>query len=242
MPTLLLTRPQSDSEKLSQELYQDGFECLIAPMLEILPLDFVMPDFEDYDGAFITSGNAVQILCDHKDFKNSAFDASVYCTGAQTHDALKDKGFTNVQMIEGVAKDLVKYLSDKAGQKFIHLRGVHAAFPLEKVLKKKNVQVISLPIYTAQKAQEIDAEIIQAIKSRTVNGVVLYSKRTAESFLAIAKKQDFIKDLQPVDIFCISKSVQLYVHSFFKGQGKDNFYIADKADGGGMRTLIKSAY
>lgn len=243
--TILLTRPIADSQEIAAYCKELGFTTLMAPMLNIEKLDYEMPAPADFSALIFTSANAVKIFCDGAGFDKAYFKKPVFCVGPQTKGTLESYGFQKIKVMAENGKKLCKEIVDYTAQNgsfdkpILHIRGEHSAFPIEKSLKKKNIQVSALPVYSARQANDVNDQVLQALKGQEIKAVLLYSKRTAEAFLDILKRAEVIKYLQDVQILCISRNVQTYVQRACENIPAIHTSAAGQSDGDGMRSLLR---
>lgn len=124
-PLLVLTRPRFQAERFAAEARArlgGDLAVLIAPLLEIVPLEAGPLDAEPPAGFILTSENAAIALPPAA----LAPGAQAWCVGAATAAAARAAGFA-ARAATGNADDLVALLlAERPAGRLVHLRGRHA--------------------------------------------------------------------------------------------------------------------
>lgn len=230
---ILITRPQEAADRFSKELHGQGFEVLSAPMLVIRALEFDAPDLSPYQALIFTSANGVRSFCERVNGR----DFAVYVVGKQTQEEAQDKGFQEIYTANGGTEELVAMIANEApdqGRPFLHVRGVDIAKPLDELLEAEGFNVQNLIVYEADAVAEISPNIVSAIKNSEIEGVMFFSKRTAENFVQLARKNHLLDALKSIKALCISAVVLECVQSL---QWSET-YASDQPDRAGMLALL----
>lgn len=233
-PVILITRPLEDGKKDAGILEREGFDVLLEPMLEIVPLEFSSPDLSNYQAMVVTSANALRVFCDQVEQR----DIKLYVVGQNTADEADDLGFTDVVSADGTAQDLVDLIvvrADKGAASLLHICGEDVSFPLAQALLDQGISVEGLPVYKAQKVDGLSSEGIAQLKDGAIDVVVFYSKRTAENFMRMVDENEFSEALEGIKALCISSGVLECVRLYPWA----NTYVAPTPNREGMLALIK---
>src|SRR5580692_6053979 len=99
---LLVTRPKDDAEETAARLRARGHTTLIAPLIEIRFVDGPNIPLEGVQAILATSSNGVHALAR----RTSRRDVPLFAVGAQTAQAARDAGFSNVKTADGDARKL----------------------------------------------------------------------------------------------------------------------------------------
>lgn len=191
MLTLLLTRPQHQSEEFAAELERrlpGRFRPAFAPILEIAPCPGPI-ETGGYAALVFTSANAVRIFTDsHPERGLPAF-----CVGSNTEDVARAAGF-RTRSADGDARDLARLLAAEAPDPVLHLRGVHAAADLAALLAplRPDLRVDNRIIYD-QVARPLDAATDRAGRTGEFDAVALFSPRSARLFAEAARSWDLAR-------------------------------------------------
>ncbi|MGH1397608.1 MAG: uroporphyrinogen-III synthase [Alphaproteobacteria bacterium] len=231
---VLVTRPKDEAKDYANELQAQGFESLLAPMLDIVSIPFEIPS--DFDALIFTSAQGVRVYVDG----GGAVIGRVFCVGKYTARAACDAGFDDVVDVRGTGADIVDFIvSDAAfaGLKFLHIGGRHVAFPIAEALCQVGLSCVHVPVYEARTVDEIPANIVCAIRESKVDVVTFFSKRTAENFLDLIGKNGLSSHLDTIKCLSISDAViecvRLYKYEW------SGLYVSLKPDRAGMLEQLK---
>jgi uroporphyrinogen-III synthase len=207
MKRLLLTRPEEDSIALRDALRRIRVESFITPMLEIENIPGPAISTENLQGFLVTSANGVRALAARTDKR----ELPMYAVGDATARAAMEMGFGAVTSASGDVDDLatlVKHACDPADGGFFHAAGTVTAGDLSGQLSEAGFQVIREKIYEAKPVDTLPYDAAIALKTRTIQGVVLYSPRTAETFVDRVNKAGLMMMLAHVQLIALSQNVR----------------------------------
>jgi len=203
---LLLTRPVADSEALAALLQAQGHTSLIDPMLEVKPLAVEPPPLEGVTGLLFTSANGVRTFAAKSDRR----DIAAYAVGDRTATAARDAGFARVESAEGDVEALarlVETLRKPEDGALLHVSGAVRAGNLGGVLSAKGYTVQHAALYEAVAATEFTAETRAALEAGALDGVLLFSPRTAKHFVALVQGADLSGKVARLEAWCLSRAV-----------------------------------
>lgn len=207
MTRLLLTRPEEDSIGLRDALAKIQIESLIAPMLEVENIPGPAISTDQLQGFLVTSANGVRALAARTDNR----DLPMYAVGDATARAAMDMGFGAVTSASGDVDDLatlVKHACNPADGGFFHAAGTVTAGDLSGRLAEAGFEVVREQIYEAKSVDTLPQDAAIALKTRTIQGVVLYSPRTAEVFVDRVNKAGLMMTLAHVQLIALSQNVR----------------------------------
>lgn len=232
---ILITRPAAEARAYAAELEAEGFEVLLAPMLEIVPTDFEAPDLADCRGVLFTSVNGVRVFAD----RVSERAVPVYAVGPYTADEAWALGFTDVRAAGGTGADLERLVaaehSPDEGRFFLHVRGDHAALALDEALIARGFAARRLVVYKSVPVLDFEESVLSALRGGRVQAVTFFSRRTAENFMKLAALQRLDGVLESIKSLCISESVLECVRA---GEWL-GAYVCDRPDRNGMMRLLR---
>ncbi len=197
MKKILITRPRSQSDQFANLLARAGFEPIIFPVIEILPLEDISAlisasyDLSLYRWAIFTSVNTVQIVFSHAEIAESIRNAEIKIAaiGAKTAEALKECGI-HISFVpdEYISTAILPGLGD--------LQGVHILYPCAEAVRDELPDAIEdaggivhkIPVYKTVPAP-IDPASLNQLRTG-VNMVVFSSPSTVENFIQVLKKFD----------------------------------------------------
>lgn len=193
---LVVTRPEEDAEALAQRLEALGHEPLIAPLLKIVPRAPELPR-ASWRAVVITSANGARSL----PAGHGLGDTPAFTVGAQSRAAALGAGFKSVTAAggdaAGLASFLVNTLTPAAGP-LLYLSGAETAGDAEGRLRTAGFAVTRVVLYDA-----VAAAALPPFGPRAIDGVLLYSPRTARIWAALAGGTAHAK----ARCFCLSANV-----------------------------------
>lgn len=211
---MLLTRPIAQSRVFAHEVEArfDNVKCLISPLLEIQQTG-VLPTMAPFQALIFTSVNGVQAFASRTDDRRWP----CFCVGDRTTAAAKSQGFAAISA-NGAAPELVELvastLSPSDGE-LLHVRGATAAGDIVTGLAAHGFKVRKSVLYR-QIARPLSTQATKAIAAGEVDGIPLFSPRTAQLLSAIL----IANPAWPLDhttAFCISPNVASVIKSLKLG-------------------------
>jgi len=203
---IIVTRPQSDGERTAAALRARGHHVLVAPLMRVEP---VAADLGGQWGAVIvTSANAPSAIADNP-ARNALYMLPLFAVGQRSAEAARYAGFTNVTSAGGDVHDLVRMLvARQADTKapLLYLAGEDRAADLIVELSTRGIAAEMRIVYRAVTAPFPPA-LIEALKAGEVDAVIHFSRRSADSYVAGAKKADVTRAALAVRHFCLSAQV-----------------------------------
>ena len=222
---IAVTRPQHDAERTAAALRARGHEVLIAPLLKIESVDAALRS--SWGGVIITSANAAHALAAHT-ARSALTKLKLFAVGERSAEAARQVGFKDVTSAGGDVRDLVRVLTEcKADTTapLLYLAGEDRARDLIGELAARGIAAEIAVIYRAA-TLPFPPELATALKDGTVDAVLHYSRRSAESYIAGAKQAGVIKPALGVRHICLS----VQVAEPLKGAGAVDVMIAARPD------------
>lgn len=177
---LLVTRPATDGQALAAELEARGHSVICAPVIDIAMKPDAAPDLTDVKGLAFTSANGVLAF---QPFAAPARHLPAYGVGPQTAAALSAAGFSNVHIAGGDVTSLAQTITDDCPEgPVLHISGRDQAGDLAVTLKAAGCEARRAVLYEARAATELPPAALTALRDKALDGVILYSKRSAEIF------------------------------------------------------------
>ncbi len=185
---LLITRPQQQAEQTAALLKTRGFTPIIEPMLKVELLETPLPQ-ENFDAIILTSSNAIPILTT-KWPASTMRKIPVLATGESTRDQARFAGFHNCDCVQGSALELSEqvpswmqkhHLSQSA--KLLYPCAETRAHDLTIILAAQKIECHPWPTYRTIAATEFTKKSRLKLEIGKIDGVLVYSKRSAQTFL-----------------------------------------------------------
>jgi uroporphyrinogen-III synthase len=201
---LVLTRPKQDSERSAVPLRARAHDVLIAPLMRI---ETIAADLDRHCGAIVvTSANAIAAVAAHE-ARNGLIPLPVYAVGERTANAARAVGFADVTSADGDLRDLVRLISKLPSvsekTRLLYLAGENRAGDLVGDLAAHGIAVEMALVYRAVTVA-FPAELIAALKAKAVDGVLHFSRRSADNYLDGAKKAGIVAQALAGRHFCLS--------------------------------------
>ena len=212
---ILITRPLIDSEDLMGKLFSLGHKIVHIPTLKISAANVGPVDAKKYDAFIFTSANAIRNL----KLKNENTSKICFCVGSITEKIARQKGYNNTISAGGTVNALKNIISnsDKIDKKksIAYFCGDYISSNLDIELKNDGFQIDKIINYTSEKITDLNEENNKIINNHPPDIIFIYSKRSAESFIEIAKKYSLNGLMTESRVLCISEKVL----SVFKNSG-----------------------
>ena len=200
---LLVTRPAADGQALAAELEARGHSVICAPVIDIATKPDAAPDLTDVKGLAFTSANGVRAF---QPFAAPARHLPAYGVGPQTAAALSAAGFSSVHIAGGDVTSLARTITDDCPEgPVLHISGRDQAGDLAATLKAAGCEARRAVLYEARAATELPPAALTALRDNALDGVILYSKRSAEIFYRLAGAANL--DASLPQAFCLSAGV-----------------------------------
>ncbi len=235
---LIVTRPRGDSEELARLLRDQGHTVVIEPLLEIVPRDTSLPDPDRFQGLLVTSANGVRCLgsCDPAP---GFYTLPVFAVGDASREAALEAGFSNVKSASGdlgALADLVSHTVDPARGPLLYPTGSKIAGDLKGLLESRGYAVERAVLYDAVARERLEAGTIEALAEHRVDGVLLFSPRTATILSDLMAKADLAAAAAAITFFCLSRPVADRLSEGLSGR-QVSVQTSDTPDLAGMLTL-----
>lgn len=203
---VLITRPREDADRLVAEMTTRGVEVLVEPLMTIVPRTDAPLDLVGVQAILLTSGNGARALAATTDRR----DLRVLAVGDATATAARTAGFTQVESADGNVDDLARMtivqLEPKDGA-LIHVAGRDVTGDLAGRLTQAGFAVRRVPLYEAEAAKALSEEARVALDGGAIDAVLLFSPRTAETFVALVNAAGLAQRVRGMTLVCLSPAV-----------------------------------
>lgn len=201
---IAVTRPEEDSGPLQAKLKSLGHETVAAPLLTIRPRgDAAIPD-RRWQAVAVTSANGIRAL------PGGALAKTVrmLTVGPQSLKAARAMGFdaeAHGGDVHGLARFIREALRPEDGP-ILYLSGQETAGDLEGQLKAAGFDCVRAVLYDAVPSPAL-GEAAAALSQGELDGVLLYSPRSAKIWRGLVEKAGFTKESERLQHFCLSPNV-----------------------------------
>jgi len=187
---LLITRPARQALETKARLEQQGHTCILDPLLRVESLLNQLPNMV-FDGIILTSANAVEALNKHWR-ENNRPTVPVFTTGETTARLARKAGFENCIPVQGSARNLTSFLLSWLGEnppgpggRFLYPCSKIKAWDIGQLLAPHGIHCTNWPVYQTIETTDLSTSTKQALVKGTLDGVLLYSARTARNFASL---------------------------------------------------------
>jgi Uroporphyrinogen-III synthase len=190
--TVLVVR---ESDVFSRILQENGFAVVNCPTIKTEPLEDLsdfqakISSLEKYDGIFLTSRNAAEILRDGLRKSGVRFGGKVYVLGKRSFEILKDENL-DLKFFETAnrAEEMLAAIPSKdlEGGRFLFVRGEKSLRTIPEFLKKSGAITDETVVYRTVQIAVEDCkikEISEILESGEVLCACFFSPSAAENFL-----------------------------------------------------------
>lgn len=224
---LLITRPAANAAPLAEKLAAQGHDIIISPVIDIYPTETPLPEnANDFAALALTSANGVHALAAKLPATGSGDEVTVkawqalpaFAVGPQTAATLKAYGWSHIVEAQGDVDSLATHISDRlpdrsmgADKPVLHVAGRDRAGNLQAALAAAHIDCALLMLYEAEPALALSpaAQAALADQEEPVDGVLLYSQRSAKLFIALSRdvlSRDIAMVHRPV-AYCLSPAI-----------------------------------
>ncbi|HYH23400.1 MAG TPA: uroporphyrinogen-III synthase [Azospirillum sp.] len=203
---LLITRPAEDAEPLARRLAALGHVPSVEPMLDMVWLDGPEPGLDDVQALLFTSANGVRAFTR----RTGRTDRPVYAVGDATARAAREAGFESVESASGDVYALAALVGgrcDPRGGLLLHVAGTTVAGDLGGMLAAKGFSVRREAMYEARPSTALGSATARALAEGQIDAVLIFSPRTARSFVRLVREAGLLDRLRTVDALCLSPAV-----------------------------------
>lgn len=205
---ILLTRPATDAAGSAAALRARGHDAIVAPLLTIELLPEAELGGGPWSAILVTSANAAAAIAAHRRH-DELRGLPVLAVGRHSAEAMRAAGFSDVSSADGDVIALANLVATrtKPGAALLYLAGAERSGDLAGALGTQNLAVHTAVIYRAVAAENLPPQAAAALAAG-IDGVFHYSRRSAEAYIAAARRADLGKAavLDPIH-FCLSTAI-----------------------------------
>jgi uroporphyrinogen-III synthase len=205
---LLVTRPEPDAARTAATLRSRGFEVVLASLLRFEPIAAALPP-GPFDAVAMTSASAARAIAVHPQ-RAALADLPVFAVGARTAEAARKAGFARVTSADGDVAALARRIAAAlpgGAARLLYLAGEDRAGDLAGALAHSRIDVQTIAIYRAVAVDALPAPVVAALESDQIDGVLHYSPRSANTYLACATRANILRAALGPAHYCLSAQV-----------------------------------
>ena len=204
---ILTTRPLIENEDLMAKLFSLGHKIIHVPTLKISSAEVNPINPEKYNAFIFTSANAIRNL------KLTKIDNTklCFCVGSITEKIVRQKGYSNTISAGGTVNALKNIIINSENldkKKFLaYVCGDNLTSNLDQELLEEGFQIEKIINYKSEKIEELSEDTNNLIKNHPPDIILVYSRRSAESFINLTKKYSLNALMTGSRVMCISEKV-----------------------------------
>lgn len=202
---ILVTRPQDQAKQLRDFLQNQQIETFIEPLFAVEKLPITKPNFV-FSAIIITSINACFAL------EKCGFDKNIkiFTIGKKTAQEIAKFGFKNIEYSkENSAQSLSNLIKDFQ-ENILYLRGFEISFDFATEFKN----ITEITIYKINWHEEFSPQFLQFCQKNKFDEILLFSLKSAENFLKLAKKHNLLEYFSSAKIVVFSEKILRYVANY----------------------------
>lgn len=203
---IVVTRPKADGERTAAALQARGHEVLLASLMTIERIPAELSG--NWGGLIVTSSNALAAIADNPNC-DVLLLLPVFAVGRHSAEAASAAGFGNVISADGGVRDLLPLVAKRnvsGNAPLLYLAGEDRAGDLAGQLAARGIAVEVRVVYRAV-AAPFPPELIAALEAEDIEGVLHFSRRSAENYLTGARSAGVWEPALDVRHFCLSEQV-----------------------------------
>ena len=225
---ILVTRAREDAAFTAARLQALGHEPVLAPVLEIMPLEFVWPQ---KPRALVATSAHAFIKPPPADWH----DLPLYVVGETTARAAAKLGFTRDVIVREDVGGLAALLGTRESSGALYLAARHRKPILETAIPGLSV----LETYEARARDHLLEDTLDQLKSSRIDVVLHYSRRSAEIFVRLIHQQNINLAKLVTTHICLSRDVAVPLQTpAFNGKSALRVKIAASPDEASLMDLI----
>ncbi|MDA8233060.1 MAG: uroporphyrinogen-III synthase [Magnetospirillum sp.] len=202
----LVTRPRDDAQTTADLLRARGFDVMVEPLLDIVPVDGAVVEADGIQGILATSANGIRALA------RVLADRSlpVWAVGDSSARVARALGYANVESAGGDVETLAALVIgrvDPAKGALLHAAAGAVAGDLAGRLGAAGFAVRRVVLYDARTATGVSAELADALRTQSLDAALFFSPRTAATFATLVGAAGLDPCCRSVAAYALSAAV-----------------------------------
>ena len=232
---LLITRPEPDATLYKERLAELGHTGVVAPLTTITFAKGQLP-LNGVQAVVVTSKNALRALARSPSLAK-AVALPIFTVGPGSGDMAAELGFDRIIPGPASARELVQVVATRgepSGRPLLVLTGDRQAFDMKSALAACGFSVGQKTVYRTAAAEALEPQVVKAIGSGAIDGVILMSPYSAEVFATLTAEAGITEAARHLHYFCLSPAVAKRLGPIPPG----NFHVATAPNSEEMLALV----
>lgn len=203
---LFLTRPKKECFKSSERLKNLGHQTIEAPLFKIETFPCTEP--LKLGGVIFTSLNGIAST-EHLKLDKTL---PIFTVGNKTAIEAKKSGFLNIKSANGAQKELEALIiksSDDLNGEIVHFAGENIRGDLVGALSHHGILARREVVYRAKALRNLPENLLNALKSKEIDGGIFYSIRAATTFNKLIIDSGLKQNLENIIAFTLSEDIKV---------------------------------
>ena len=205
---LVVTRPEPEASRTAELLRARGHAVVVAPLLRVELIAEADLGAGPWGGVVITSATALRAIAEHPR-KPELVVQPLFAVGRRSAEAAQAAGFADVRSADGDVSDLARLVAARAGRgrPLLYLAGEDRAADLATMLGLEGIALATVEVYRTVAELGLPDVLRDALTADAVDGVLHYSRRSADAFMAAARAAQINLKSLKARHFCMSAEV-----------------------------------
>jgi uroporphyrinogen-III synthase len=237
---VIVTRTEPDSQRLAARLRNAGHDAVCAPLIFIRYLTPRSVPNRPWQAILVTSANALHAL-ENAGSLETLLSVPLLAVGPASAMLARSMGFTTVKQASGNLPGLVelaKNALDTHSGPLLYLTGRVRSGDLSAELKKAGFDTQRIELYDTAYARELPFETKAAISAEQIEAVMLFSRRTAQTWADIVAREGLIRQAEKIVHVCLSAAIAQHLLNTMNGNIR--VAIAETADEDAMVEALEN--
>ena len=203
----LVTRPQPDCRRTAERLRSLGHVADEAPVLKTVEVPSADIGSSGVSALAFSSRRAVSLLSAHGQMEDLR-QLPVFTVGDASALACREAGFKQVLSASGDIGALAQLILDNRSSlspgEVLYPAAQDRAGDLEGRLAAGGISCRTVVLYRMEPAQSLSSAVVENLKGGAFDGVLIYSKRTAEAFRALVRNHGLDHIFSSLPVYALS--------------------------------------
>jgi len=204
----LVTRPQPECRRTAERLRAAGHCADEAPVLDCVGTPPARLDLAAVSALAFSSSRAIAALAGHSQSAELQ-GLPVFTVGSSTAEAARQAGYDQVFSAEGnvvALAQLILGMRDRLGSgSVLYPAAQDRAGDLEGLLSGGNLSCRTIDVYRMAQVDSLPQDVTAALRTDAYDGVLIYSRRTAEAFRALLAAACASHDFRRLTVYALSR-------------------------------------